>query len=78
MVKIISLTNYRAVAEYSGNQPYMMFVDKLPANIETMNLRFAEITQIFMINHIENFAKLPKEEESIKNLQSASSAFITA
>lgn len=55
-----------AVKEYSGNQPYMMFVDKLPQNIKNMNRLFDEIKDIFRINKIENFQTIPKEESSQK------------
>lgn len=55
-----------AVSEYSGDKPYMMYVDKLPTNIKNMNLKFEEITEIFKLNKIENFSRIPQDETSQK------------
>lgn len=49
-----------AVQEYSGNKPYMMYVDKLPENIRSINRRFDEIKDIFRLEGIENFSRVPK------------------
>lgn len=53
-----------AVREYSGDKPYMMYVDKLPTNIRTMNRLFDEIKDIFKLEKIENFSRIPKSEAS--------------
>lgn len=50
-----------AVEEYSGNKPYMMFVDKLPSNVLSINKLFDEIKRIFKSCKIENFSTLPRE-----------------
>lgn len=50
-----------AVRLYSGDQPLDLFVDKLGQNIEGMNQTFAEMSQLFANEGIENFAKLPQE-----------------
>lgn len=50
-----------AVRLYSGDQPLDLFVDKLGQNIEGMDQTFAEMSQLFANEGIENFAKLPQE-----------------
>lgn len=53
-----------AVREYSGDKPYMMYVDKLPENIRSMNRRFDEIKDIFRLEKIEDFSRVPKSDIS--------------
>lgn len=48
-----------AVKEYSGDKPYIMYVDKLPKNIEAMNRIFEEIKEIFALEKIEDFSSVP-------------------
>ena len=52
----------KAVKEYSGDKPYMMYVDKLPENIRSINRSFDEIKDIFSLEKIENFSRLPKSK----------------
>lgn len=44
---------------YSGNKPFGIFVDKLPANLKAINEIFDEIKAIFESEGIMNFEKLP-------------------
>ena len=53
-----------AVREYSGDKPYMMYVDKLPENIRSINRRFDEIKDIFRLEKIENFSRIPESDIS--------------
>lgn len=52
-----------AVRLYSGDQPLDLFVDKLGQNIEGMNQVFAEISSLFTNEGIENFSRLPHEND---------------
>lgn len=52
-----------AVRLYSGDQPLDLFVDKLGQNIEGMNQMFAEISSLFANEGIENFSRLPQEND---------------
>lgn len=52
-----------AVKMYSGETKFDIFVDKLPKNIELINLTFEEIKIIF--SGISNFSKLPTDPEDI-------------
>lgn len=52
-----------AVRLYSGDQPLDLFVDKLGQNIEGMNQMFAEISSLFTNEGIENFSRLPQEND---------------
>lgn len=52
-----------AVRLYSGDQPLDLFVDKLGQNIEGMNQVFAEISSLFTNERIENFSRLPQEND---------------
>lgn len=54
----------KAVREYSGDKPYMMYVDKLPENIRMINRRFDEIEDIFKLEKIENFSRVPDTDIS--------------
>lgn len=53
-----------AVREYSGDKPFMMYVDKLPENIISMNRIFDEIKDIFKLKKIENFSRVPDTDIS--------------
>lgn len=53
-----------AIGEYSGDKPYMMYVDKLPENIRSINRRFDEIKDIFRLEKIEKFSRVPKSDIS--------------
>ena len=53
-----------AVREYSGDKPYMMYVDKLPENIRKINRNFDEIKDIFKLEKIENFSRVPDSDIS--------------
>lgn len=55
-----------AVQEYSGDKPYMMYVDKLPTNIRSMNRLFDEIKGIFKLEGIQNFSRIPESDVSQK------------
>ena len=52
-----------AVKLYSGERAFDIFVDKLPKNIEAINLAFAEIKNIF--TGIPDFSRLPEDPEDI-------------
>lgn len=52
-----------AVKLYSGDKPLGLFVDKLAKNLEMMNQKFVEISEIFEQAGVPNFDKLPKEPE---------------
>lgn len=50
-----------AVKLYSGDKPIGLFANKLPGNIERMNVSFAGITAIFDAAGIDDFKKLPDD-----------------
>ncbi len=50
-----------AVKLYSGDKPFGLFVEKLPANLEKMNVIFVEIKDLFKNAGVNNFSKLPEE-----------------
>lgn len=50
-----------AVALYSGNRAYGMFVDKLVQHLRQMNASFERICEVFASERIENFSKLPED-----------------
>lgn len=52
-----------AVRLYAGEQELALFVDKLGQNIEGMNQMFDEISQLFANERIENFSRLPQEND---------------
>ncbi|MBC1474078.1 type I restriction endonuclease subunit R [Listeria grandensis] len=54
-----------AIDLYSGNQPDLLFVEKLGRNVERLNLKYKEIELLFRSNGIANFEKLPVNEPSI-------------
>lgn len=60
----------KAVKEYSGDNPYMMFVDKLPMNVRTINHEYEEIRDVFKMCKIENFSRLPEDDTAIKKFVS--------
>lgn len=49
---------------YSGDKPFGIFVDKLPANLKNINSSYEEIKDIFAIENIEGFVKNPADEFS--------------
>lgn len=55
-----------AVKEYSADQPGIMFVDKLPANVKKINECFDHIREVFESNGIRDFSEVPKEIGSQK------------
>ena len=55
-----------AVEAYSGNIPKGLFVDKLPDNLENMNLIFADILELFEAAGVQNFGELPQEKSDCK------------
>ena len=50
-----------AVKLYSGDKPIGLFADRLPDNLDRMNVRFADITAIFDAAGIKDFVKLPDD-----------------
>ena len=54
----------KAVKLYSGDKPLGLFVDKLPQNIKSMNDCYDEIVDVFLSSGIDNFSKLPEDEET--------------
>ncbi len=50
-----------AVKLYSGDKPIGLFADRLPMNLERMNVCFTEITAIFNASGIPDFMKLPDD-----------------
>lgn len=50
-----------AVKLYSGDRPYGLFVEKLDKNLEGMNFKFQEISDLFDQAGILNFEVLPSE-----------------
>ncbi|MDO5059528.1 MAG: HsdR family type I site-specific deoxyribonuclease [Neisseria sp.] len=50
-----------AVKLFSGDKEFALFADKLPANIRKINAVYAEISELFAGEKIENFAKLPEK-----------------
>lgn len=54
-----------AIDLYSGNRPELLYVPKLPLNVESLNLKYKEIELLFRTNNINNFDRLPSDETSI-------------
>lgn len=52
-----------AVRLYAGEQELALFVDKLGQNIEGMNQMFAEMNALFANEGIDNFSRLPQEND---------------
>lgn len=50
-----------AVEAYSGNIPMGLFVDKLPRNLNNLNMTYIEIAEVFEAAGINEFEKLPDE-----------------
>jgi type I restriction enzyme R subunit len=59
-----------AVKLYSGDKPLGLFVNKLADNLQTMNLIFEQIRDIFESAGISDFGKLPEEKPSRKKFAS--------
>ena len=53
----------KAVDEYSGSQPFGIFVDKLEKNLNSMNSLYKEIEDHFVSAGINNFEKNSEDEE---------------
>ncbi len=51
----------KAVKLYSGDKPLGLFAEHLDSNLNTMNLIFEEISQLFKGAGINNFEKLPDD-----------------
>lgn len=51
-----------AVKLYSGDKPFGIFVSKLPQNMTQCNTLFAEIRELFAVDSIADFSKLPRDE----------------
>ncbi len=54
-----------ALAIYSGNKPYGVFVPRLQENIVKLNSLFGQIKQIFDSEGINHYEKLPDSHEAI-------------
>lgn len=52
----------KAIAEYSGNKPFGIFVDKLKDNVIKLNTLYGEIKDLFESCGIVNFETLPEDE----------------
>lgn len=52
-----------AVKLYSGDKPIGLFADRLAGNVERMNASFAEIAAIFASAGVQNFSKLPDDND---------------
>lgn len=48
-----------AIGEYSGNRPYGVFVDRLPANLDAFNALAKDIRQLFVQAGIPDYSSLP-------------------
>lgn len=59
-----------AVKLYSGDKPFGLFADKLPANLRKINETFADIRRIFEEEGIEDFREPPKDETNAKKFVS--------
>lgn len=51
----------KAVSDYSGNQPFGVFVDKLEQNLESMNALYEEIYKHFEDAGIKNFERISSD-----------------
>lgn len=51
----------KAVKLYSGDKPLALFVENLDSNLNSMNMVFNEISQLFNTAGIQNFEKLPED-----------------
>lgn len=51
----------RALALYSGNKPYGVFVEKLDKNLNKINEHYLEIKDLFQFAGIEDFHTLPND-----------------
>ncbi len=61
-----TMENYikRAIEIYSGDDKFMLFVDKLADNIKGMNARYHEIEDLFVENGLYNFMTLPDDKHA--------------
>lgn len=53
-----------AVKLYSGDKPIGLFVDKLESNLEAMNDLATDISDLFKSAGVENFEKLPEDDQA--------------
>lgn len=51
-----------AVRLYAGEEPYGVFVDKLPSNLQKINLKYQEIKAIFESAQIYNFERIDNSD----------------
>lgn len=50
-----------AVKTYSGDKPTVLFVEKLPSNLQKLNAIFMDISEVFKSAGVSDFTKLPDE-----------------
>jgi type I restriction enzyme R subunit len=50
-----------AVALYSADREFSLFVDRLPENLKKLNSKFEEISALFTHTGVRDFAKLPED-----------------
>lgn len=56
----------KAVEAYSGGRPVALFVDKLGGNLRSMNHITEDLHSVFSVENIQNFERLPKDNETRK------------
>lgn len=66
----------KAIAEYSGNKPFGIFVDKLKDNIIKLNALYGEIKELFESCGITDFGTLPEDEVDKKKFGQLYKEFI--
>lgn len=54
----------KAIKLYSGDKPFQLYVPKLDENINQMNIIYNQIENLFESEGINDFASLPKDNES--------------
>ena len=74
-----SMSKYieKAISDYSGNRPFLVFVNKLEDNIKLLNSIYTQIKEVFTSNGINNFEKLPENEVDKKKFASLFKEFKT-
>lgn len=60
-----------AVKLYSGDKPFGLFVQHLTENIKKMNESFAEISELFQNAGVDNFERLPDDNEANRKFAKA-------
>ena len=66
----------KAVAEYSGNKPYGVFVDKLKDNVIKLNSLYKEIKDLFESCGITEFETLPEDKVDRKKFGQLYAEFV--